>query len=326
MRNNKGYVLVEIVLAFAITFTLIYFIMDLVISMKSKNDDIMVETLVKTDQAIITNKLMSYAIEEKENFDCNDLKSNITDKVVKYDGNTMDIVNDYSYIDRDNVSCKIEFGKINIVIPIEVRQMKDKNYDVVIDYKYDIGAQIPPTCSLSVDASGVISATYADDHENSSGINYYGWSSSLSGVTSSETDIIGEETYTFYVTDRAENLTTCSITTDYTNATCPSGYALSGSSCVKTTTPNIYTAYSGTCECQYYDGGSSYNHKSYSCNYTSGCGCPSGYNKIIIDCNSYPVSDCGGGSLSGGTCYHYSNINYTCNSGYTKINDSYCYK
>ena len=318
MRNNKGYVLVEIVLAFAITFTLIYFIMDLVISMKSKNDDIMVETLVKTDQAIITNKLMSYAIEEKENFDCNDLKSNITDKVVKYDGNTMDIVNDYSYIDIDNVSCKIEFGKINIVIPIEVRQMKDKNYDVVIDYKYDIGDQIPPTCSLSVDATGVINATYSDSHAGSSGINYYGWNSSLSGVTSSEIDITGEDTYTFYVTDNANNMTTCSMDVKNTRTSyyCPN-YG---------SPPNCYYSVAASsrnsCLCS-----NGYYMKSIS-NMPDAVACAGNCANYGYTNSDFSVKyECDSGTLDGTNCLisEYSVVNYLCDD-YDKINNSYCYK
>ena len=65
--NNKGYMLVEIIMAFAITFCLIYFLMDLVINLKNKNDDLLVDTIIKTDQTIISNKLMDYVIEEKKN-------------------------------------------------------------------------------------------------------------------------------------------------------------------------------------------------------------------------------------------------------------------
>ena len=59
--NNKGYMLVEIILAFSITFTLLYFMMDLVLKIKNKNDDLLVETVVRTDSTIITNELTEYA-------------------------------------------------------------------------------------------------------------------------------------------------------------------------------------------------------------------------------------------------------------------------
>ena len=59
--NKKGYMLVEIILASALAFGLAFFIIDLVIRLKNKNDDLLVENLITTDKTIITNKLMSYA-------------------------------------------------------------------------------------------------------------------------------------------------------------------------------------------------------------------------------------------------------------------------
>ena len=64
--NNKGYMLVEIILAFSITFAIIFFLMELVIKFKNKNDDLLVETQVKTDQTIITNRLMEYVTTEEK--------------------------------------------------------------------------------------------------------------------------------------------------------------------------------------------------------------------------------------------------------------------
>ena len=56
--NNKGYMLVEIILASVIAFGVAYFILDLVIKLKNKNDDLFVDTLARTDQAIITNTII----------------------------------------------------------------------------------------------------------------------------------------------------------------------------------------------------------------------------------------------------------------------------
>ena len=39
IKDRKGYMLVEIVLAFAITFIFIYFAFDVIIKVKEKNDD-----------------------------------------------------------------------------------------------------------------------------------------------------------------------------------------------------------------------------------------------------------------------------------------------
>lgn len=135
--NNKGYMLVEVILAFSITFILIYFIMDLVIKLKNKNDDLMVETLVRTDQTIITNRLMSYAIAEGSSFNCQRLRNGVSNNNVKYGGDTIDIISKYAKIDVSNVSCSTNMGKVSIKIPIKVEQMKEVDFDVIIDYRYD---------------------------------------------------------------------------------------------------------------------------------------------------------------------------------------------
>ena len=51
--DNKGYMLVEIVLASALAVGFAYFLLDLTIKLKNKNDDLFVSTVVLTDQAII---------------------------------------------------------------------------------------------------------------------------------------------------------------------------------------------------------------------------------------------------------------------------------
>lgn len=206
--NNKGYMLVEVILAFSITFILIYFIMDLVIKSKNKNDDLMVETLVRTDQAIITNKLMNYAMDETDSFDCNSLKNGITDSLVKYGSDTIDIVSKYAKIDVSNVSCSNAAGKVSIKIPMNVEQMKDENFDVIIDYKYNIGDMVLPTCSLSVSGT-TINATYSDN-EGGSGISYYGFNPSYTGDNSTSLALsVGE--HTFYIKDNAGNTNSCVI-------------------------------------------------------------------------------------------------------------------
>ena len=94
--TNKGYMLVEIILAFAIAFALLYFVMDLVINLKNKNDDLLVKTLIRSDQTIITNELMELAISEKNSFNCSLLT--IDGKAIKYNGKVLNIVEDYATI------------------------------------------------------------------------------------------------------------------------------------------------------------------------------------------------------------------------------------
>lgn len=131
--NNKGYMLIEIILAFAIAFALLYFIMDLVIKLKNKNDDLLVKTLIYSDQAIITNELMELAMINGKEFDCSSL--NISDKTVTYGGNVLNIVDKYATLGTKE--CSNASNKISIKIPMNVKQIPNENFDIVINYKYD---------------------------------------------------------------------------------------------------------------------------------------------------------------------------------------------
>ena len=56
--NNKGYLTVEVVLASVIAFGLAYFLLNLTIKVKDKNDDMLVKTILINDKAIIENNIM----------------------------------------------------------------------------------------------------------------------------------------------------------------------------------------------------------------------------------------------------------------------------
>ena len=51
--NNKCYLTVEVVLARVIAFGLAYFLLNLTIKVKDKNDDMLVKTILINDKAII---------------------------------------------------------------------------------------------------------------------------------------------------------------------------------------------------------------------------------------------------------------------------------
>ena len=129
--NRKGYMLVEIILASAIAFGVGYFILQMVINLKNKNDDLLVETLSATDQTIIMNKLMQYA-NSSSDFDCSKLK--INDKKIIYDTDIIDIVNEY--VDVGTISCNNDQKLLSITIPLSVKQIKDKSFDVNFRYVY----------------------------------------------------------------------------------------------------------------------------------------------------------------------------------------------
>lgn len=132
--NNKGYMLIEIILAAALAMGVVYFITELTIKLKNKNDDLLVKTLVSTDQAIIYNTIMKDLYNP-------DNRSGVCDKI-KVEGNK------FSYDDFSNVvteyaslgtvvDCQDVDNKIYIKIKLGVTQLKDENFDIVINYTYD---------------------------------------------------------------------------------------------------------------------------------------------------------------------------------------------
>jgi len=135
--NNKGYMLVEIVLASVLTAVVAYFITDLTIKLKNRNDDLLVKTLVSTDQAIIYNTIMKDLYSNySDGIICDDIVSKINidtdNKIFKYDDFT-NIVSEYAII--GNVNCTSSNGEILINIPLEVKQLPDEDFDINIRYK-----------------------------------------------------------------------------------------------------------------------------------------------------------------------------------------------
>lgn len=56
--NNKGYLLVEIIVVSVLAMTIAYFLIDLTLNLKEKNDDIFVDTILTTDKVLITDQIM----------------------------------------------------------------------------------------------------------------------------------------------------------------------------------------------------------------------------------------------------------------------------
>ena len=131
--NNRGYVLIEIILASAIAFGIAYFILDLTIKLKNKNDDLVVRTLTQTDRGIITNRFMSYMVDD--NFSCDNVK--IVENTIKYNDEVIDIVNKYAKL--ENYNCSITSNRVNLKFFIKVRQLEEENFNVDINYYRDEG-------------------------------------------------------------------------------------------------------------------------------------------------------------------------------------------
>lgn len=132
--NNKGYMLVEIILASVIAFGVAYFILDLVIKLKNKNDDLFVDTLARTDQAIITNTIMRDIYNKNTQFSCENILNNILveDNKFKYNDTINDtiIIEVNKYTTIGTIYCKDTL----LNIPLTVNTTK-KSYNISINTK-----------------------------------------------------------------------------------------------------------------------------------------------------------------------------------------------
>ena len=132
--NNKGYMLVEIVLAFVLAMVVMYFVTDLTIKLKNKNDDLLVKTLVSTDQAIIYNAIMRDLYSSSEVISCDYVKNKmkISNNIFEYES-FKNIVSDYAVVGTF-ICNDIGVNSISLEIPIEVKQLPDEEFDIVINF------------------------------------------------------------------------------------------------------------------------------------------------------------------------------------------------
>ena len=132
--NNKGYMLVEIILASVIAFGVAYFLLDLVIKLKNKNDDLFVDTLARTDQAIITNTIMRDIYNKNTQFSCENILNNILVDGNKFKYN--DTINDTIIIEVNKYTTigTITCNDTSLNIPLTVKTTK-KSYNISINTK-----------------------------------------------------------------------------------------------------------------------------------------------------------------------------------------------
>lgn len=128
--NNKGYMLVEIILASVIAFGVAYFILDLVIKLKNKNDDLFVDTLARTDQAIITNTIMRDIYNKNTQFSCENILDNILVDGNKFKYNDTIIIEVNKYTTIGTIDCKDTL--LNIPLTVNTTQ---KSYNISINTK-----------------------------------------------------------------------------------------------------------------------------------------------------------------------------------------------
>jgi len=101
--NNKGYMLVEIVVASVIALVMAYFLIDITIKLVNKNNDFYVESVLLTDKNIITKEIMD-DINSKQLIKIEVKEDNIKLTLTFDDNTTKDLI-------VDNVSNTITYGQ-----------------------------------------------------------------------------------------------------------------------------------------------------------------------------------------------------------------------
>jgi len=100
--NNKGYMLVEIIVASSLAMIMAYFLIDVTLKLKDSNTDAYFDTLLTTDKILITNQIMNDVI------NCNYVEpSNITSNSVEltfYNDANEEVVKTLSFTTEGNMT------------------------------------------------------------------------------------------------------------------------------------------------------------------------------------------------------------------------------
>ena len=127
LKNNKGYMLIEVILASVMAIGVAAFLAGITIKLKNKNDDLLIKSLVSTDQGIIYNTIMEDVYDNDLSVSQVCTKLSVSGNNVSYNG-IVTIVSEYAKAG----TLKCDEGKKLIVIPISVEQLPDENFDIVI--------------------------------------------------------------------------------------------------------------------------------------------------------------------------------------------------
>lgn len=128
--NNKGYLLVEIIVAIVIAMGIAYYLMNLTIRFSEKDEDIYKSITWTNDKNILTNLIM----EDVELYKLNVAKKGKDDYSISFEFDDEDIENKELVINRD--SRTISYGdyvkKIDSSLQIgEVKLVNGSNYTIV---------------------------------------------------------------------------------------------------------------------------------------------------------------------------------------------------
>ena len=136
MKNRKGYMLVELILASLIAFGVTTFLVTMTLKLKNKNDDLLVESLVTTDTSVATNSLLKIINENPNDFDCGLVKVNKDKNTIMYDNKVVAVFGEYAQLRESLSYCKDQEmdGSAQIHIGVDVPQLPNKDFDINIDY------------------------------------------------------------------------------------------------------------------------------------------------------------------------------------------------
>lgn len=327
--NNKGYLIVEVILAGVLTFTMAYFLINLTLKIRNRYDDANVEMVMLNDKTVITNEIMNDVIGNKVNnveYITNGIRMNFEDGSSK-DLTIVDNTITYgTYIKKFNENAIVGEASIRrngnyflVEIPVATKYSnKDFGINIV---GFTKEALEPLTCSLSANDSK-ITASFDGN------MIYYGWNSTYSGNSSNDMDII-EGTHAYYIKDAFGNTGSCSIEIVSNTVGCSTGYTLNstGDKCYKSYQAAPDYRANGHCSCQVV-GGAPVESGCIMSGGNAVCSCPSGTSIITNGCSKTIISySCNAGDEQiGYSCTNYMDTVSTCPSGYTRINNTYCSK
>ena len=105
--NNKGYLIVEIIVASVLAMGLAYFLLELVLDLKNKNEDYYVNTVLETDKALMTREVMN----DISNYKIKSVTSNNVDYVeFVFNSEDEDIIKRIT-ISKENEKYIFRYGK-----------------------------------------------------------------------------------------------------------------------------------------------------------------------------------------------------------------------
>ena len=329
--NNKGYLIIEVILAGALTFAMAYFLINLTLKVRAGFDDVNVETVMLNDKTVVTNEIMDDVVGNKVK---NIVKIDNGIKINFEDGTSKDltIVNNtitygtYTKKFNENAIVGDLYIKRNgnyflIEIPVSTKY-SDKDYGInILAFTEEEFETL--WCNLSANDTEITA-------ETSNGLLYYGWDPSYSGENS-ESMPIGVGEYTYYIKDTMNNISNCSISIvkmEETSRLDCGNCTKSGSVCYCYSAASEKKKVLGTIYCTSNSGGSP---KSLQCS-SGNTSCGSGYTYSSGSCRTEGtgVYYCTSGTLVGQSCRTTSSgkykTEYNCPEGYTKVNDTYCSK